>query len=54
MAVDAGKGLITPVVMNADAKGLKQISSDMKTLRNKAMEGKLMPEEYQVDVIVMA
>ena len=48
MAVDSGRGLITPVLMNADAKGLKQISSDMRVLRDKAVEGKLMPEEYQV------
>lgn len=49
MAVDTDKGLITPVVTNADAKGLKQISSDMLMLRNKALEGKLTPEEYQVN-----
>lgn len=47
VAVDTDKGLITPVVVNADAKGLKQISSDMHMLRNKALEGKLTPEEYQ-------
>ena len=50
VAVDTAKGLITPVVVNADAKGLKQISSDMQTLRNKALEGKLMPEEYMVSI----
>ena len=50
VAVDTAKGLITPVVVNADAKGLKQISSDMQTLRNKALEGKLMPEEYLVSI----
>ena len=52
MAVDTEKGLITPVVTDADAKGLKQISFDMKMLRNKALEGKLMPEEYQVNICI--
>lgn len=52
MAVDTEKGLITPVVTDADAKGLKQISFDMKMLRNKALEGKLMPEEYQVCIVI--
>ena len=48
MAVDTKKGLITPVVREADAKGLKQISADMGLLREKAVEGKLTPDEYQV------
>lgn len=52
VAVDTNKGLITPVVMNADTKGLKQISADMTALRNKALEGKLTPEEYQVSIIL--
>jgi len=48
VAVDTNKGLITPVVMSADTKGLKQISADMNVLRDKALEGKLTPEEYLV------
>jgi len=48
VAVDTKKGLITPVVREADAKGLKQISADMNLLKEKAVEGKLTPDEYQV------
>ena len=51
VAVDTKKGLITPVVREADAKGLKQISADMSLLREKAVEGKLTPDEYQVNVM---
>jgi len=36
------------VVREADAKGLKQISADMRLLREKAVNGKLTPDEYQV------
>ncbi|MCY4498442.1 MAG: 2-oxo acid dehydrogenase subunit E2, partial [Rhodospirillaceae bacterium] len=45
VAVDAG--LITPVVRNADQKGLAEISVEMKDLAVRARNGKLMPEEYQ-------
>jgi pyruvate dehydrogenase E2 component (dihydrolipoamide acetyltransferase) len=47
VAVAAPSGLITPVITNADTKGLAAISTEMKTLANKAREGKLMPHEYQ-------
>lgn len=45
VAVDAG--LITPVIRNADQKGLAEISIEMKDLAVRARNGKLMPEEYQ-------
>ena len=45
VAIDAG--LITPIVRNADHKGLAEISAEMKDLAVRAREGKLMPEEYQ-------
>jgi pyruvate dehydrogenase E2 component (dihydrolipoamide acetyltransferase) len=47
VAVAIPGGLITPVVRNAEAKGLAAISTEMKTLAGKAREGKLKPEEYQ-------
>jgi len=47
VAVAIEGGLITPVVRNADQKGLATISNEMKELAGKAKVGKLMPEEYQ-------
>ena len=47
VAVAIDGGLITPVIRNADDKGLRNISEEMKGLAARAREGKLMPEEYQ-------
>ena len=47
VAVAIEGGLITPVVRQADNKGLETISSEMKELSERAREGKLGPEEYQ-------
>ncbi|WP_119165471.1 pyruvate dehydrogenase complex dihydrolipoamide acetyltransferase [Algihabitans albus] len=47
VAVATPAGLITPIVKQADGKGLAQISAEMRTLAGKARDGKLMPEEYQ-------
>jgi len=47
VAVAAPSGLITPVITEADTKGLAQISREMKALAEKAREGKLQPHEYQ-------
>ncbi len=47
VAVAAPSGLITPVITQADTKGLAAISTEMKTLAGKARDGKLMPHEYQ-------
>ncbi|MFO1127318.1 MAG: pyruvate dehydrogenase complex dihydrolipoamide acetyltransferase [Rhodospirillales bacterium] len=47
VAVATPTGLITPVVRNADQKGLAQISNEVRVLAKRAREGKLMPEEYQ-------
>jgi len=47
VAVAVKNGLITPIVRNADGKGLAEISVEMKELAGRAHEGKLMPEEYQ-------
>ena len=47
VAVAAPSGLITPVVRNADAKSLRQISAEMKELAARARAGRLRPDEYQ-------
>ncbi|MGB3469455.1 MAG: 2-oxo acid dehydrogenase subunit E2 [Erythrobacter sp.] len=47
VAVAAPSGLITPVITEADTKGLAAISTEMKELAGKARDGKLMPHEYQ-------
>ncbi len=47
VAVAIPDGLITPIVKNADIKGLAQISSEMKDLAARARSGKLKPEEFQ-------
>ncbi len=47
VAVALDGGLITPIVRNADLKGLAAISAEIKELAGRAREGKLMPEEYQ-------
>jgi len=47
VAVAIDGGLITPVIRNANNKGLLEISNEMKSLAAKARDGKLQPEEYQ-------
>jgi len=47
VAVSTDTGLITPIVKDADLKGLSTISSEMRALAAKAREGKLLPHEYQ-------
>ncbi len=47
VAVALEDGLITPVVRNADMKGLAEISFEVKELATKAREKKLKPEEFQ-------
>ena len=47
VAVAYEGGLITPIVFDADRKGLAQIANEMKELAGRAREGKLKPEEYQ-------
>ena len=46
IAVALKEGLITPIVKNADKKGLMEISKEIKELVNKAKTGKLLPDEY--------
>ena len=47
VAVAIKGGLITPVVRNANGKGLLEISNEVKELAAKARDGSLMPEAYQ-------
>jgi len=47
VAVATDRGLITPIVRNADMKGLGQIASEMKDLAARAKVGKLKLDEFQ-------
>ncbi|MBY0500919.1 MAG: pyruvate dehydrogenase complex dihydrolipoamide acetyltransferase [Alphaproteobacteria bacterium] len=47
VAVAIEGGLITPVVRQAETKGLIEISTEMKDLASRAREGKLKPAEFQ-------
>jgi pyruvate dehydrogenase E2 component (dihydrolipoamide acetyltransferase) len=46
VAVAIDDGLITPVIKNAHAKGLTQISSEVRELAVRARDKKLTPDEY--------
>jgi len=47
VAVATERGLITPIVKDADMKGLAQISSEMRDLAKRARDGKLRLDEFQ-------
>jgi len=47
VAVSIPGGLITPIVRNAQTKGLAAISTEMKDYATRARARKLKPEEYQ-------
>ena len=46
IAVALKEGLITPIIKDADKKGLIEISLEIKDLVKKANKGSLLPEEY--------
>lgn len=46
LAVDAGNGLITPVVRNCGNRGVVDIDGELKVLIEKARNNELKPEEY--------
>lgn len=46
LAVDVGAGLITPIVRNCGAKGVKEIDAELVQLIDKARSNTLKPEEY--------
>ncbi|MCU6455664.1 pyruvate dehydrogenase complex dihydrolipoamide acetyltransferase [Sphingomonas sp. A2-49] len=47
VAVSTPSGLITPIVVGADAKSLSAISTEVKDLAARAKDNKLKPEEFQ-------
>jgi pyruvate dehydrogenase E2 component (dihydrolipoamide acetyltransferase) len=47
VAVALDFGLITPIVFKAEAKGLAQISNEVKVLAEKARTKKLKPQEFE-------
>ncbi|MGA8163456.1 MAG: pyruvate dehydrogenase complex dihydrolipoamide acetyltransferase [Waddliaceae bacterium] len=47
VAVTIKEGLITPIIRCADYKNLGEISLEMRSLAQRAKEGKLNPEEYK-------
>lgn len=47
MAVNTDQGLYTPIVHNADKRGLSDIANAVKVLAEKAKAGKLSPPEFQ-------
>lgn len=47
VAVATDSGLISPIIRQADRKGLISISADVKKLAARAREGRLQPAEYQ-------
>lgn len=46
VAVAVEDGLITPVIRDADRKGVREISEEVRELAGRAREKKLKPEEY--------
>lgn len=47
VAVAMEGGLVTPIVRNADEKGLSEISAEVTDLSQRGRDGKLMAEEYE-------
>ena len=46
VAVATANGLLTPIVRDADAKSLAEISQEIKKLAARAIAGKLQPDEF--------
>jgi len=47
VAVSTDSGLITPIVFNADSRGIQDIGTNIKSLAERARQGKLQPHEFQ-------
>ena len=47
VAVALEDGLVTPIIFNAEQKGLAEISATMRNLAERGRSGELKPEEYQ-------
>ncbi|KAI5642087.1 2-oxoacid dehydrogenases acyltransferase (catalytic domain) domain-containing protein [Phthorimaea operculella] len=54
VAVATPTGLITPIVFNADSRGIIDISKNVKELAAKAKDGKLQPQEYQGGTVTVS
>lgn len=54
VAVATDKGLITPIVPQADRKGIVDINKTIKDLAAKARDGKLQPHEFQGGTITVS
>ena len=46
--MNSDAGLFTPLIANADNKGLAEIATSVRSLADKAKTGKLTPDELQV------
>ncbi|MGL6074052.1 MAG: 2-oxo acid dehydrogenase subunit E2 [Fimbriiglobus sp.] len=47
IAVDTERGLVVPVIKNADTKSIRDIAVDVATIAEKARNGKLTPDEMR-------
>jgi pyruvate dehydrogenase E2 component (dihydrolipoamide acetyltransferase) len=47
MAVDTDKGLVVPVIRNADKLSIKEIAAEIQSLSEKARDGKLTMEDFK-------
>ena len=47
IAVALNEGLVTPIIKDADKKGLIEISNEIKYLAEKSKKGKLLPHQYE-------
>ena len=54
VAVATPTGLLTPIVKNAESKGLIEISNEVKELAKRAKINKLTPEEFQGGTICIS
>ncbi|VDD82492.1 unnamed protein product [Mesocestoides corti] len=54
VAVATPTGLITPIIFNADTKGLLTISQEVRDLAARARDNKLKPEEFQGGTITIS
>lgn len=54
VAVSTDSGLITPIVANADTKGLVEISRNINDLASRARENRLKPEEFQGGTVTVS
>jgi pyruvate dehydrogenase E2 component (dihydrolipoamide acetyltransferase) len=54
VAVSIEGGLVTPILREAEKKSISTISTEMKSLIEKAKAGKLMPEDYQGGILTLS